>query len=70
MSTRRHVLQVGAAALAAGLLPEPFAFAQKPMRILMLGGTGFIGPHLVHAALARGHPRPTACRGRVRPWRR
>lgn len=27
----------------------------KPLRILILGGTGFIGPHQVEYALARGH---------------
>ena len=27
----------------------------KPLRILILGGTGFIGPHQVRYALARGH---------------
>lgn len=27
----------------------------KPLRILFLGGTGFIGSHHVHAALRRGH---------------
>ncbi|HLZ84266.1 MAG TPA: NAD-dependent epimerase/dehydratase family protein [Caulobacteraceae bacterium] len=29
--------------------------AVKPLRILILGGTGFIGPHQVTYALARGH---------------
>jgi 2'-hydroxyisoflavone reductase len=29
--------------------------AEKPMRILILGGTGFTGPHQVRYALARGH---------------
>ena len=58
---------MGAAALAAGLLPERFAFAQKPMRILMLGGTGFIGPHRVHASLARGHQVSMLNRGRRAP---
>ncbi len=66
MSTRRHVVKMGAAALAAGLLPR-LALAQKPMRILMLGGTGFIGPHLVHAALARGHQVSMLNRGRRTP---
>src|SRR5690606_9433081 len=27
----------------------------KPMRILILGGTGFIGPHIVNACRERGH---------------
>src|SRR5579862_2008407 len=29
--------------------------APKPLRLLILGGTGFIGPHYVRAAVARGH---------------
>ncbi|MEP7117738.1 MAG: NAD-dependent epimerase/dehydratase family protein, partial [Acidobacteriota bacterium] len=67
MSTRRHVLRLGAAALAATLLPARGAHAQKPKRILMLGGTGFVGPHLVHAALTRGHQVSMLNRGRREP---
>ena len=29
--------------------------AAKPLKILFLGGTGFLGPHTVNYALARGH---------------
>lgn len=29
--------------------------AAKPLRLLILGGTGFIGPHYVRAAVKRGH---------------
>ncbi len=29
--------------------------APAPMRILILGGTSYIGPHQVRYALARGH---------------
>ena len=29
--------------------------AAKPLRILILGGTGFTGPHQVRYALVRGH---------------
>ena len=39
----------------------------KPLRILVLGGTGFIGPHLVEYALARGHTLTLFNRGRTRP---
>src|SRR6185369_11360285 len=35
-----------------------------PLRILILGGTGFIGPHLVKHAVARGHKVTTFTRGR------
>ena len=29
--------------------------AERPMKILVLGGTGFLGPHQINHALARGH---------------
>jgi 2'-hydroxyisoflavone reductase len=42
----------------------------KKMRILILGGTGFIGPHQVQYALDRGHEVTTFNRGRQEvPWR-
>ena len=67
MSTRRHVLQIGAAALLSHLLPAAPLHAQRPRRILLLGGTGFIGPHIVHAALGRGHQVSMLNRGRRTP---
>jgi 2'-hydroxyisoflavone reductase len=36
----------------------------KPMRLLILGGTGFIGPHQVRYTLARGHNVTIFNRGR------
>jgi 2'-hydroxyisoflavone reductase len=56
MTTRREFLSVSAAALAlqasglAATLP-----AKRPLDILFLGGTGFLGPHQINYALARGH---------------
>ncbi len=38
--------------------------ALEPMRLLILGGTGFIGPHQVRYALARGHRVTIFNRGR------
>lgn len=38
-----------------------------PKRILVLGGTGYIGPHLVNHALERGHTVTLFNRGRTRP---
>ena len=38
--------------------------AAQPLRILILGGTGFIGPHQVSYALARGHHVTLFNRGR------
>jgi len=39
----------------------------RPLRILILGGTGFSGPHLVQEALERGHAVTTFSRGRTNP---
>lgn len=39
--------------------------AQKKLRILMLGGTGFLGPHTVRYALDRGHDVTLFNRGRT-----
>lgn len=62
--SRRALLQttlLGLSGLAAG----PLRAAQnRPMRILILGGTGFVGPHLVRAALADGHQVTLFNRGR------
>lgn len=39
----------------------------KPLRILILGGTGFIGPHQVRYALERGHTVTLFNRGKTNP---
>ena len=64
---RRQVLAAGAAVLAGlGRAPwlraqdaqgedAPAARAPQPLELLILGGTSFLGPHIVRAALARGH---------------
>jgi 2'-hydroxyisoflavone reductase len=39
----------------------------KPLRILVLGGTGFIGPYQVRYAVARGHQVTIFTRGRRQP---
>lgn len=43
---------------------EGVARAAKPLSILILGGTGFTGPHQVRYALARGHKLTLFNRGR------
>lgn len=57
MTTRRELLQLSAVLGAAAVLPkvaaEELPKAQKPLKILILGGTGFTGPHQVRYALAR-----------------
>jgi 2'-hydroxyisoflavone reductase len=60
--TRRSLLRLSSAALfgltagerlvlASGAIKRP----RKPLRILILGGTGFTGPYQVRYALSRGH---------------
>ena len=64
---RRELLMV-AGALGAGALVAGQATAKtaaKALRILVLGGTGFIGPHFVRHALARGHHITLFNRGRT-----
>jgi nucleoside-diphosphate-sugar epimerase len=41
--------------------------AVKPLRILILGGTGFTGPYQVRYALSRGHKVTTFNRGKTHP---
>ena len=71
---RREFLKTTAAAAGAiGLgLPGPLACAPgdtgpDPMTILVLGGTGFIGPHMVRYAMSRGHTVTLFNRGRTNP---
>jgi 2'-hydroxyisoflavone reductase len=71
---RRRVLQaalIGSAGMAAGgglqaaPAAQPRARGGKVLKILILGGTGFIGPHMVHEALRRGHEVSLFNRGRT-----
>jgi 2'-hydroxyisoflavone reductase len=65
MPTRRSFLKVAGATGAALLLDRAVPHAQsntsqpgrasKPLDILILGGTGYIGPYQVRAAMERGH---------------
>src|SRR5450432_4312543 len=56
-ATRRNLLKLSAATVATLALRNIRASdgSTKPLRILILGGTGFIGPHQVRYALSRGH---------------
>lgn len=54
------------AAAVSSLLPSEMHPA-SPKRILILGGTGFLGPATVEAARARGHRLTLFNRGRTRP---
>ncbi|MFS8084366.1 MAG: NAD-dependent epimerase/dehydratase family protein, partial [Acidobacteriota bacterium] len=83
MSTsRRNFLKLSAFAggsVGMGLLPGASIFATaerligvtgkaaKPLRILILGGTGFTGPFQVQYALSRGHKVTVFNRGKTHP---
>jgi 2'-hydroxyisoflavone reductase len=57
-TNRREMLALGAAAIAMPGMSGLFAAvagASRPLDILILGGTGFFGPHQIKYALARGH---------------
>ncbi len=54
MTTRREVLWTAACAAAGAALSTASAVESKPKTLLILGGTGFIGPHLTDEALRRG----------------
>jgi 2'-hydroxyisoflavone reductase len=70
--TRRDFIR--AAALAAGVSATGLPMVgragegdagHEPLSILILGGTGFIGPHMVREALRRGHAATLFNRGRT-----
>jgi len=70
MTTRRELLQwltalmaLPAVAVAEGTVGR----ARKPLDLLFLGGTGFLGPHQVEYALARGHRVTLFNRGKSAP---
>lgn len=54
---RRHFVTTLAAGLGAAAFPAlaRAGKAVKPLKLLILGGTGFLGPHTVEYALSRGH---------------
>lgn len=71
-NSRRELLKAGllGGAIAATGLPAVAMGTRhdKPaatMKLLMLGGTGFIGPHMVREALRRGHTVTLFNRGRT-----
>jgi nucleoside-diphosphate-sugar epimerase len=63
---RRDFLRTtaGAALAAAGPFPIDWSIGRSGLDLLILGGTGFIGPHLVRLAMARGHRVTIFTRGR------
>ena len=71
-TTRRRFIKLSAATGAAFAITarSTTLFAEKsvkPLRILILGGTGFTGPSQVQYALSRGHKVTTFNRGKTHP---
>ncbi len=69
--SRRHLLNLSLLAALRLAMPGQFATAAelpnravKPLRVLILGGTGFTGPYQVRYALSRGHTVTLFNRGR------
>lgn len=63
LGTGLHPHPLAAAPAPAGALAAPLAQSRR-IRLLILGGTGFIGPHQVRYALERGHEVTIFNRGR------
>lgn len=69
-TSRRHFIKLSAASTLALGARSISLFAEKavkPLRILILGGTGFTGPYQVRYALSRGHKVTTFNRGKTHP---
>lgn len=64
---RREALKIGAAAAATGLMATKGLAQGKSLRVLILGGTGFIGPHFVEVLRAHGHKLTLFNRGKRNP---
>jgi 2'-hydroxyisoflavone reductase len=58
---RKFIASIATTVSSSSLLPylvsaaETTGKASKPLRILILGGTGFLGPHCTESAISRGH---------------
>lgn len=69
-TTRRQFIKLSTAGVFS-LAARPTSLladkSVKPMRILILGGTGFTGPYQVQYALSRGHKVTTFNRGKTHP---
>jgi 2'-hydroxyisoflavone reductase len=66
MHRRHFIAAASAASLAASTPGWALAKDRRPLKILLLGGTRFIGVHITELALARGHTVTFFNRGRTR----
>jgi 2'-hydroxyisoflavone reductase len=66
-SRRSFLAGLAAAGVAPAVLPAAARPRPEPLRLLVLGGTGFLGPHFVRAALENGHRVTLFNRGKTNP---
>ena len=64
---RREAIQLFTAAAAATLASGRTFAQQQKLRVLIFGGTGFLGPHFVQALQAGGHQITLFNRGKSNP---
>ena len=70
MSNRRSFIKnASLTGIAVATLPlsNLLAASGKKLNLLILGGTGFLGPHTVNAAVAQGHTVTLFNRGKTNP---
>ena len=70
MTNRRDFLlsaAIGTAALALNRNAQAASDKPTPLKLLILGGTNFLGPHIVEAATRRGHTMTLFNRGKTHP---
>src|SRR4029453_3832341 len=69
MENRQFIKLSAASGVTLSIRPRSLVAVMplKPMRILILGGTGFTGPYQVRYALSRGHKVTTFNRGKTHP---
>jgi 2'-hydroxyisoflavone reductase len=67
MLDRRQLIKSGMAAAALSLAPRPAAPRKLQLKLLVLGGTDFVGPAVVEEALEQGHEVTLFNRGKTNP---
>lgn len=71
MHNRRTIIKLGLSLPLMGFLPSCISKHKKnhkeSLKILILGGTSFLGPHQIAYALKRGHHITTFTRGKTEP---
>jgi 2'-hydroxyisoflavone reductase len=65
MLNRRKLIGYSSLAAAGLSMDSRLLAAERPLDILFMGGTGFLGPHAVRIALSRGHSVTLFNRGRT-----